>query len=188
VVNGLEEGGYTTDPDDIFPAIERLRIPVEYLANLLAAGDCDVIRDVLKRLAALRRHMRHKEITHAAGGDEGLAASVGMTPTELEDLYRLLAIARYEDRYVIPQAHTEYAGRMVEQQGARGYDFGSGAGGCDMIPPQTLPKRPDNARFMLLQMAPRTGAGGVPDARHHGGTAGEKPSAAPSPRTPDDGT
>src|SRR5439155_25746482 len=113
-----------------------------------------------KRLAALRRHMRHKEITHATGSDEGLAASVGMTPTELEDLYRLLAIARYEDRYVIPQAHTEYAGRMVERQGTGGYDFGSGAGGCDIIRPQTARRRPDNGRLMLLQMAPASQAGG----------------------------
>ncbi len=32
-------------------------------------------------------------------------------------MYRLLAIAQYEDRYVIPQAHTELARRLVEQQG-----------------------------------------------------------------------
>ena len=29
--------------------------------------------------------------------------------TEIEDMYRLLAIGKYEDRYVIPKAHTELA-------------------------------------------------------------------------------
>ena len=32
-------------------------------------------------------------------------------------MYRLLAIGKYEDRYVIPKAHTELAGRLMEQQG-----------------------------------------------------------------------
>src|SRR5581483_9910413 len=36
------EDGYGGDPADVFPAIERMRIPVEYLANLLSAGDADV--------------------------------------------------------------------------------------------------------------------------------------------------
>ena len=54
IVNALETDGYEADPDDVFPAIEAMRIPVEYLANLLAAGDSEVIRGVLRRLAAMR--------------------------------------------------------------------------------------------------------------------------------------
>jgi len=46
---------------------------------------------------------------------DGLAASVGATKSDLEDLYRLLAIAKYDDRYVIPPAHTEDAGRLMAQ-------------------------------------------------------------------------
>ena len=34
---------------------------------------------------------------------------------ELDDLYRLLAIAKYDDRYVIPKAHAEDAGRLMAQ-------------------------------------------------------------------------
>ena len=57
-VAGRGAGVGSADPDDVFPAIDELRIPIEYLANLLSAGDEDVIRDVLKRLAAMRRYMR----------------------------------------------------------------------------------------------------------------------------------
>ena len=42
--------------------IDSMRIPLDYLANLLAAGDADVIRDVLRRLAAMRGHMRKREV------------------------------------------------------------------------------------------------------------------------------
>jgi len=189
VVNSMEAGGYATDPDDVFPAIDTLRIPIEYLANLLAAGDAAVVRTVLKRLAVLRDHMRRRELTHLPAGDDRLPASVGMTAREIEDLYRLLAVAKYEDRYVIPQAHTELADRLLKQQGACGLDFEGGPGGCGMIPPRTAPRRPDNGRFMLLTMAPsghtEGQTHGTPD---NGGAMGGTPSAAPSPRMPDDGT
>jgi hypothetical protein len=53
-----------------------------------------------------------------------------MTPQDIEDMYRLLAIAKYEDRYVIPPAHTELAGKLAEQQGSCGLDFEGGPGSC----------------------------------------------------------
>ena len=42
VVSTLETDGYEADPDDVFGAIDNLRIPLEYLANLLTAGDVEV--------------------------------------------------------------------------------------------------------------------------------------------------
>jgi nitrate reductase beta subunit len=45
-----------------------------------------------------------------------LPASVDATVDELDDLYRLLAIAKYDDRYVIPPAHAEDAGRLGQHE------------------------------------------------------------------------
>jgi nitrate reductase beta subunit len=143
VVNALETDGYEADPDDLFPAIETLRIPVDYLANLLAAGDGDVIRSVLRRLAAMRAYMRKREVLDEV--DETLPASVGLTAQDLETMYRLLAIAKYEERYVIPKAHGELASQLMEQQGACGLDFDGGPGNCGAIQPQP------NERFMLTK-------------------------------------
>ena len=56
-----------------------------------------------------------------------------MSVEDVEDMYRLLAIAKYEDRYVIPKAHTELAGRLMEQQGTCGLDFEGGPGNCGAI-------------------------------------------------------
>jgi nitrate reductase beta subunit len=103
------------DPDDVFAAVEQMRIPVRYLSNLLAAGDDEVIRAVLRRLAAMRVHMRGLEF--GDGADPAVATSVGMTAAEIEEMYRLLAIARYEDRYVIPPAHREVAARLEGHEG-----------------------------------------------------------------------
>ena len=76
----------------------------------------------------MRRYMRELNIT--GEGDADVAAAVGMTPRDIEDMYRLLAIAKYEDRYVIPPAHTELAGKLAEQQGSCGLDFEGGPGSC----------------------------------------------------------
>ena len=118
-VMGLIEGeGSEADPDDVFPAIDELRIPVAYLANMLTAGDEEPVRLALKRLAAMRSFMREQSL----GGepDPAIAARVGLEPADVERLFRLLAIAKFDDRYVIPKAHTEVAGEMGERQGACG--------------------------------------------------------------------
>jgi nitrate reductase beta subunit len=42
----------------------------------------------------------------------------------MEDMYRLLAIAKYDERYVIPLAHKELAAdELYAQRGTRGLDF-----------------------------------------------------------------
>jgi nitrate reductase beta subunit len=101
------------DPDGVFAAIEALRIPVEYLANLFTAGDPGPVRAVLRKLAAVRALMRAAQL--GLDPDPGLPGSVGAATADLEDLYRLLAIAKYEDRYVVPPAHAEDAGRLMSQ-------------------------------------------------------------------------
>ena len=116
VVNALETDGYEADPDDVFPAIDTLRIPVDYLANLLAAGDGDVIRDVLKRLAAMRAYMRKREVLGER--DEAMAASVGMSVEDIEDMYRLLAIAQVRGALRDPQG-ARRAGRAADGAAGR---------------------------------------------------------------------
>ena len=172
IVNTLETDGYEADPDDVFPAIERMRIPTEYLANLLAAGDTQVVTDVLLRLAAMRAHMRKREVLGVE--DAGIAAAVGTTAADLEELYRLLAIAKYHDRYVVPLAHTETASRLTEQQGSCGLDFAGGPGSCGVV--AGTDRRPDPEetpidRFMLRVEQVR-GGGGAEGARARGERSG----------------
>ncbi len=128
VLSAVEGDGSTADPDDVFPAIDSLRIPVKYLANLLTAGDEDEIRIVLKKLAAMRSYMREKNISDRS--DSSIAESVAMSTEGIEDLYRLLAIGKYEDRFVIPERQGETARPAYYDQGSCGFSFAEGAG-CD---------------------------------------------------------
>lgn len=89
----------------LYSAISNMRIPLEYLAGLFTAGDTRPVERVLRRLAAMRSYMR--DINLGRPTQEEIAAAVGMTGAELQKMHRLLAIAKYDDRYVVPTTHTE---------------------------------------------------------------------------------
>lgn len=125
IVDLLSEQGHDAeDHGNLFGAIDALRIPVEYLAEMFTAGDTEVISDVLRKLAAMRAYMRG--ITLGREPDESIPASVGMTEESMYAMYRLMAIAKYEDRYVIPKAHMEQA-HDLEELGCS-LDFEDGPG------------------------------------------------------------
>jgi nitrate reductase beta subunit len=134
-----------------------MRIPMEYLANLLTAGDVEAVRAVLQRLAAMRSYIRKREVLNET--DEELPGLVGLTGPELERMYRLLAIANYEDRYVIPPAHAELGERLMQEQGGCGLDFDGGPGNCGAVDPRPDTSSPhvpyDGERFHLIDILQR---------------------------------
>jgi len=106
VVDAVTASG--SDGEDhriLLTALSTMRIPLEYLAGLFTAGDTAPVERVLRRLAAMRSYMR--DINLGNEPDERIAGAVGMTGAQLQAMYRLLAIARYDDRYVIPTSHPE---------------------------------------------------------------------------------
>jgi nitrate reductase beta subunit len=125
VVDLLSEQGHDAeDRDTLFGAIDTLRIPVEYLAELFTAGRTDIVSDVLHKLAAMRAYMR--DVTLGRDADPAIPASVGMTEESLYAMYRLMAIAKYDERYVIPTAHVEDAHQLEEIGCSLDYDGGPG--------------------------------------------------------------
>ena len=127
VIDTLTEQGHDAEAaGNLFGAIDALRIPVEYLAELFSAGDAQVVTDVLQKLAAMRSYMRG--VTMKGERDAELAAAVGLTPEAMEQMYRLLAIAKYDERYVIPKAHAETAHDLEEMGCSLDFDGGPGMG------------------------------------------------------------
>ena len=109
------------------PDVKSLRIPVQYLANLLTAGRTAPVELALERMLAMRAYMRGKTVEGVL--DDALAERVGLTGAEIEAMYRLMAIANYEDRFVIPTAHRETGEDVFDLRGACGFSFGNGCGG-----------------------------------------------------------
>jgi nitrate reductase beta subunit len=130
VVDIVKDTGYDAeDPTNLFAAIDALRIPIEYLAELFTAGDVAPVDRVLKKLAAMRSYMR--DINMGRDPNPDIPAAVGMSEEDMSDMYRLLAIAKYDERYVIPPAHAEQAHSLEElaTECSLNYDGGPGMGG-----------------------------------------------------------
>jgi nitrate reductase beta subunit len=90
------------DDQGVDAGIDALRIPVAYLANLLAAGDEAPVRLALKRLAALRAYRRSVRLDPEA--DLAPLEAVGLDRQAAEEIYRLLALAYLPERFVLPTA------------------------------------------------------------------------------------
>jgi nitrate reductase beta subunit len=106
------------------PDVRSLRIPVRYLANLLTAGAEQPVIGALERMLAMRAYMRERHVEKRE--NVALLQQVGMTAAEVEEMYRYLAIANYEDRFVIPTTHREYAEDAFDLRGGCGFSFGNG--------------------------------------------------------------
>ncbi|AGT32147.1 nitrate reductase [Geobacillus genomosp. 3] len=131
IMNTIEGKGSNASADDIFPAIDNMRIPIEYLANLLTAGDTAHIRTTLKKMAAMRSYMRAIQTNKQP--DIRLIESLGLSREDIEEMYRLLAIAKYEDRFVIPASHREEVADLYAEQGSCGLAFAGGPGACGTL-------------------------------------------------------
>jgi nitrate reductase beta subunit len=112
---------------DGMPDVRSLRIPLRYLANLLTAGDEEPIAAALERMLAMRAYMRAKSVEGRI--DESIPERVGLTRARIEEMYRIMALAAYEDRYVIPTARRELDEDAYVLRGSSGFGFREGTQG-----------------------------------------------------------
>ncbi len=119
---------YDTSIEEIFGTIEQTRFPLKYMANLFGAGSEEIVADKLKKLMAMRIYRRYKTVgdISKAKSDEALGA-VNLTEEDAEKMYYLTALAKFDDRFVIPAAHREQSIEMLEStadvKGSTGFGF-----------------------------------------------------------------
>ena len=113
--------------DGAMPDVRSLRIPVKYLANMLTAGDEEPVVQALERMLAMRSYMRAKTVEGVI--DEGIAAQVGLNGRMIEDMYKIMAIADYEDRFVIPTTHREEVEDAYNLRGGCSFTDSNGCSG-----------------------------------------------------------
>jgi nitrate reductase beta subunit len=75
-------------------------------------------------MLAMRAYMRAKTVDGVI--DEAIARRVGLTAAQIEAMYHVMAIANYEDRFVIPTTHREVSEDAYELRGSCGFSFGDG--------------------------------------------------------------
>jgi nitrate reductase beta subunit len=122
IQNAAEAGAIGMD--GAMPDVRNLRIPLKYLANMLTAGDEAPVAQALERMLAMRAYMRSKTVDGLI--DEGIAARVGLSGRIIEDMYKIMALADYEDRFVIPTTHREQVEEAYDLKGGCGFTDGNG--------------------------------------------------------------
>ena len=123
-----DQGG-TYDPENMefFTDVELMRIPTKFLANILSAGNETVVIEALKKQMAVRMYIRQQRV-----GDLGDAKvqsalrEVGLSEQDAVDINRLLALATFNERFVIPETHRETKTTvdprtMYEKRGSVGF-------------------------------------------------------------------
>ncbi len=83
---------------------------------MLTAGDTETVKQALQRMAMMRSYMR--AVSSGKDFDESRLERVGLTAHQTKQMYRLLAIAKYEDRFVIPTSHKEGHMNAYRSQGS----------------------------------------------------------------------
>jgi len=74
------------------------------------------------------RAFKRSEVVHGQK-DTAVLAQVGLTEAQVEDMYQTMAIANYEDRFVIPSSHKEMVEDSFNEKGSCGFTFGNGCSG-----------------------------------------------------------
>jgi nitrate reductase / nitrite oxidoreductase, beta subunit len=100
----------------MIPALEKLRVPIGYLASLLSAGNHRVIEEALKKLIALRVYMRGENLKLPV--DPAVLQEAGLDEAGAGQLYRLFTIAGYNERNVIPAQQREVQDPQQRKQEA----------------------------------------------------------------------
>ncbi|HEY4755662.1 MAG TPA: 4Fe-4S dicluster domain-containing protein, partial [Ignavibacteriaceae bacterium] len=119
---------YDTSTNALWGTIEQARFPIKYMANMFGVGNEGIIKNVLRKQLAVRIHRRSLTV-----GDinKTLAADalneVSLKPNDADDIYKLTALATFDDRFNIPPAHREQALEMLgntgDLKGSTGFGF-----------------------------------------------------------------
>ena len=155
VQSAIDQGRLPTEADGCIPKSDALRLPVKYLANLLTAGKEEPIRLAINRMLAMRSYMRS---IHVEGKpDTVVLANAGIDEATAKEMYRYMAIANYEDRFVIPTGHQEVSlDDFYAHQGQNGFTFGNDS--SPGISPNSL--FPDRRRETVESLDPAPSADG----------------------------
>ena len=102
------------------PDVRNLRIPVRYLANMLTAGD---EAPIVQRAGADAGDARLHALENAwtASSTKASPRASGLSGRVIEEMYKVMALADYEDRFVIPTTHREQVEDAYDIRRRRGF-------------------------------------------------------------------
>jgi nitrate reductase beta subunit len=111
VENELVRLDLPEEPEDfgLFDHLDRARLPIKYLANLFSVGNEELIRQILRKMYAVRIFKRHQSLNDGSINDaiRKMLDSANLDETQAEAIYRLTTIPTIDERFVLPPYHRE---------------------------------------------------------------------------------
>ncbi len=89
----------------VLPNLDEFRLPITFLASLLSAGNEKLVETALLRQLAVRGYRRSTRVEGTP--DTEVLAKVGLTEDDARDMHRLLSLAHYHERFVVPTTRRE---------------------------------------------------------------------------------
>ncbi|MBI4296765.1 MAG: nitrate reductase subunit beta, partial [Chloroflexi bacterium] len=128
VLASTQNGSYDLAKSDFFGTVENVRVPLKYMARLFASGNEAIVKKALKKLWAVRSHKQAQSVGNlTAQQAKTIMAEAGCTEADAEEIFRLTALPRFEDRFILPAYHREQATELtvetIKQRGQAGFGF-----------------------------------------------------------------
>ncbi|MBI2918813.1 MAG: nitrate reductase subunit beta [Chloroflexi bacterium] len=95
--------GMLADLDEL----DKLRVPMKYLASLMAAGNEEEVKKSLMRQLAVRHYQRSIRVEGKPNVD--VLKKVGLTEEDAQGIVRGISLAFYNERFVVPTTKREAA-------------------------------------------------------------------------------
>ena len=123
----MENGIYNTTSNSLWDNVDNPRLPMKYLANLFSAGNSEVIKEILRKLLAVRLHRRSVTAGDISREEaDKVLRDSELSPETADAIFRLTSLVHFSDRFVIPPAHREEAIELIEQTATRKENTGFG--------------------------------------------------------------
>ncbi len=110
VISTMQPGGSQRLAADFFSSLENTRMPMQYMARLLAGGNEAQVKLAYQRLMAVRINKRSQEVGDFTRTQaEQARTEAGLTAEQVEEIYHLTTQLRYDEHFVLPPMGREVA-------------------------------------------------------------------------------
>ncbi len=110
VISTQQPGGSQRLAADFFSSLESARVPLRYMARLLAGGNESQVELAYQRLMAVRINKRSQEVGDFTNEQAvGARKQAGLTAEQVEEIYHLTTQLGYDEHFVIPPMQREQA-------------------------------------------------------------------------------
>ena len=128
-----EKAGVQQLADDFFSSLEKARLPVKYLAGLFTGGNEDIIKDVYRKLLAIRTQRRALSVGDIPAEElEKVRTIAGIDSETIERIFEMTALTDIKERIVVPPMLREQA----VETGMDPEEYRQGMGFGRRIPPK----------------------------------------------------